>query len=77
MPSSRTPSWCLGSSVPWSCKPGRRGRRDGAGGGGAWRGEAGRPKIGKGCSQHRCSLSEQVPRRNDFLDAGIRTFQGP
>lgn len=31
MLSSRTPSWCLGSSAPWSCKPGRR---EGAGRGG-------------------------------------------
>lgn len=35
-------------------------------------------KTRSGCSpQHLCSLSEQVPGGNDFLDTGTRTFQGP
>lgn len=41
-------------------------------------GEEGQAGTGGGCSpQHLCLLSEQVPGGNDFLDAGIRTFQGP
>ena len=66
MQSSPTPSWCPGSSAPWSCKPGRHGAA-----------QLGGENLGRAALLNLCSLSEQVPGRNDFLDAGIRTFQGP